>query len=70
MPVTFDNELKAPPTECVTRELVPWAIPKPNYAGPFTKPYAGFWVKSLKPVDMFLKRLNGFPIILRLPNIL
>jgi len=30
VPVTLDNELNAPPTECVTNELVPCARPFVN----------------------------------------
>lgn len=42
VPVTLERELKAPPTECATKDPVPWAIPNPNSAGPLTKPFAGF----------------------------
>ena len=70
VPVTLEIELNAPPIEWATREDVPYAIPIPNSAGPFTKPWAGFVVKSLTPVDIFLNKLIGFPMIFKLPTIL
>jgi hypothetical protein len=33
-PVTFDTEFKAPPIECVMRDVVPYAKPIPNSKGP------------------------------------
>lgn len=70
VPVIPDKELKAPPTEWAIKDLVPSAIPNPNSAGPFTKPCAGLSFKSLMPVEMFLKRLIGLPIIFKLPKTL
>jgi len=63
-------ELKAPPMECAKRDPVPCTIPRPNYAGPLTKPFAGFYLKSFTPVDMFLNNPKGFPIIFKLPKTL
>lgn len=70
VPVTLDIELNAPPTEWATNDPVPSTIPNPNSAGPLTNPWAGLSFKSLTPVDIFLNKLIGFPIIFKLPNIL
>ena len=70
VPVTFSTEFRAPPTECAINEEVPSASPLPNSRGPYTNPSAGLSFKSLNPVEIFLKRLTGLPIILSDPNIL
>lgn len=70
VPVTFEIELKAPPIECARRDPAPCMIPTPNYAGPYTKPWAGFYLNYLTPVDMFLNRPIGFPMMFKLPKTL
>ncbi len=62
--------MKAPPTEWAINEEVPLAKPLPNYKGPFTKPYAGFYLKAWIPVEIFLNKPIGLPIIFKDPKIL
>jgi hypothetical protein len=69
-PVAFYTEFSAPPTECAINDDVPWANPFPNSKGPYTKPSLGFYFISLIPVEIFLNKLTGFPIIFKDPNIL
>jgi hypothetical protein len=70
VPVTFEMDPKAPPIECAIKEEVPSAIPLPNYNGPSTKPSLGLSFRSLIPVDIFLNKPIGFPIMFKDPNIL
>ena len=70
VPVTFYTEFKAPPIEWAISEVVPSANPFPNSNGPYTNPSLGLSFKSLKPVDTFLNKLTGFPIIFKEPKTL
>lgn len=70
VPVTFEMELSAPPIEWAIREVVPSAMPLPNYKGPWTNPSLGLSFRSLMPVEMFLNSPIGLPMMFREPNTL
>ena len=45
------------------KEMLPSAIPYPNSIGPSPNPWRGFSWKSISPVEIFLNKPTGLPII-------
>ena len=63
------TESKVPPTTPFNKPATPFAIPFPNWLGPFNKPFLGSFTNSKNPVPIFYTNWTGLPIISELPNI-